>query len=467
MLGRMRARNDDLDIEVRMPQSPTAHPRAVLAVMCCGMFLVLLDVSIVNVALPSIAHDLGTGVSGMQWVVDGYAVSIASLLLAGGTLGDRFGHRRIVLIGLAVFGAASALCGLAPIVDVLVAARVAQGVGAALMLPGSLAVIADVFPDRREQARALGVWAGISSLALPVGPTLGGLLVSGAGWRWVFLVNVPVVAVALVTVPRLVRARAGRHTASLDVPGVVTAAITLGAAVFAVIEFGKTGVGAVPLAAIAVALAGIVALVLAERRSSAPMLPTDLLRRPAFAGANVAAFVMNLVTNGTVFVVTLYLQQVHGRAPWLAGLLMLPAWAPIAIASPAVGRLTARVGPRPPMLAGAALAAAGQLCTFLVSTSWSYLRLLPALAALGMGIALFTTAVVSAAIRAVPADRSGLASGMNNTARQAGTALGVAVFGAVAGATHPASSFVAGMHHAGVAGAALWLVAILLTLTTI
>lgn len=458
---------DDLDAKVHAAEIPTIHPRAVLAVMCCGMFLVLLDVSVVNVALPSIGHDLGTGVSGMQWVVDGYAVSIAALLLAGGTTGDRFGHRRIVLVGLAVFGVASALCGLAPALGVLVAARVTQGVGAAMMLPGSLAVIADAFPDRRDQARALGVWAGISSLALPAGPTLGGLLVSGAGWRWVFLVNVPVVAVALAVIPRLVHAKAGRHTASLDVPGVVAAAITLGGAVFAVIELGKRGLGTVPVAAGAVAIAGLVALVLAERRSSAPMLPTDLLRRPAFAGANVAAFVMNLVTNGTVFLVTLYLQQVHGFAPWLAGLLMLPAWAPIAIVSPAVGRLTARFGPRPPMLAGAALAGAGQLCAFLVPTTWSYPRLLPALVCLGVGIALFTTAVVSAAIRAVPAERSGLASGMNNTARQAGTALGVAIFGAVAGSTHPAASFVTGMHHAGVAGAVLWLVALALTATTV
>lgn len=443
------------------------HPRAVLAVMCCGMFLVLLDVSIVNVALPSIGHDLGTDISGMQWVVDGYAVSIASLLLAGGTMGDRFGHRRTVLTGLAVFGAASAVCGLAPDVGVLVGARVGQGIGAALMLPGSLAVIADVFPGRQEQARALGIWAGISSLALPAGPTLGGLLVSGAGWRWVFLVNVPVTAGALAVVPRLVHATAGRHTASLDVPGVVTAAITLGAVVFAVIEFGRTGVGTVPAVAVVVAVASLVALVRAERRSYAPMLPRDLLRRPAFAGANVAAFLMNLVSNGTIFVVTLYLQQVHGLAPWLAGLLMLPAWAPLAIASPAVGRLTARVGPRPPMVAGAAVAATGQLCALLVPTTWSYLRLLPALAGLGLGIALFTTAVVTAAIRAVPAERSGLASGMNNTARQAGTALGVAVFGAVAGSTHPASSFVTGMHHAGIAGAALWLVALVLTATTV
>ncbi|HEX6444373.1 MAG TPA: MFS transporter [Streptosporangiales bacterium] len=463
----MSGMNQGVEAGVRRHDTPTAHPRAVLAVMCCGMFLVLLDVSIVNVALPSIGHDLGTGISGMQWVVDGYAVGIASLMLAGGTMGDRFGHRRIVLAGLAVFGAASAVCGLAPAVGVLIGARVCQGVGAAMMLPGSLAVIAEAFPDRREQAHALGIWAGISSLALPAGPTLGGLLVSGAGWRWVFLVNVPVVAGALVLVPRLVRASSGRHTASLDVPGVLTAAVTLGGVVFAVIEFGKSGVAAAPIAAGAVAVAGLVALVLAERRSSAPMLPTDLLRRPAFAGANVAAFVMNLVTNGTIFVVTLYLQQVHGLAPWLAGLLMLPAWAPIAIASPAVGRLTARVGPRPPMVAGAALAAVGQLCAFLVPTTWSYLRLLPALAFLGIGIALFTTAVVTAAIRSVPAERSGLASGMNNTARQAGTALGVAVFGAVAGATHPAADFVAGMHHVGVAGAALWLVALVLTVTTI
>jgi DHA2 family methylenomycin A resistance protein-like MFS transporter len=222
---------------------------AVLAVMCVGMFVVLLDVTVVNVALPSIASGLRAHPGATQWIVDAYAVAIAGLLLAGGTVGDRIGHRRVVLAGLGIFGVASAACGLAAGPGALIAARAAQGVGAALLLPGSLAVITEAFPGRAARARALGIWAGVSSLALPAGPLLGGFLVASGGWRLVFLVNVPVVLAALVVVPRLVR----------------------------------------------------------ERHANAPMLPLDLLRRPAFVGPNLAAGAMNFVVNGMLFATTLFL----------------------------------------------------------------------------------------------------------------------------------------------------------------
>ncbi|TQM37827.1 MFS transporter [Pseudonocardia cypriaca] len=429
---------------------------AVLAVMCVGMFLVLLDVTVVNVALPSIASGLGADPAATQWIVDAYAVAIAGLLLAGGTIGDRIGHRRVVLAGLGIFGAASAACGLAAGPGTLIAARAAQGVGAALLLPGSLAVITDAFPDRAARTRALGIWAGVSSLALPAGPLLGGFLVASGGWRLVFLVNVPVVLAALVAVPRLVTAGCGRPDREGDAPGTVLAAAGLAAAVFTVIDAGEHGFRAVTVVGLLVAAGCVAGFVVRERRASAPMLPLDLLRRPAFVGPNVAAGAMNLVLNGMLFVTTLFLQGVQHRGPVAAGVALLPMFLPLAFLAPLAGRLTARFGPRPPLLGGALVAALGAAGFALFEPDSGYLALLPAFLGIGIGAGLFTAPVVAAAMAAVP-ERSGLASGINNTARQTGTALGIAVFGAVAGGTAAPNAFVRGVHVLAGAGAAVWL----------
>jgi DHA2 family methylenomycin A resistance protein-like MFS transporter len=439
--------------------SPQVRRGLVLTVMCAGMFLVLLDVTIVNVALPSIGAGLGADTAGLQWVVDGYAVTIASLLLAGGSIGDRFGHRRVVLTGLALFGVASAGCGLAPGVGWLVVARAAQGAGAALLLPGSIAVVVDAYPERSEQARALGVWAAVSSLALPAGPLLGGALVTLAGWRSIFLINVPVVLAVLLAVLRVVPARPGRPDRPLDLPGMAAAVLGLGGLVYAVIAAGRHGLGAGVLAAAGAATLVIVAFVCRERTAPAPMLPRGLLRSRAFRGSNLIALIMNLVTNGIIFTSTLYLQGVRHYSPLAAGTLLLPLFLPLAVLSPVTGQLTARYGPRPPILAGSLLAGAGTAGLLLFGATGSAARLLPAFLGLGVGNSLVTAAVVAAAVRAAPADRSGLASGVNTAARQTGTALGVAVFGAVAGSPQSPARFVAGLHHLAVIGALLWLAA--------
>jgi MFS transporter, DHA2 family, methylenomycin A resistance protein len=430
---------------------------AVLVTMCVGMFLVLLDVTVVNVALPSIASALGADPAATQWIVDAYAVAIAGLLLTGGTVGDRIGHRRVVLAGLGVFGAASAACGLATGPGMLIAARAAQGVGAALLLPGSLAVITEAFPDRAARARALGVWAGVSSLALPAGPLLGGFLVASGGWRLVFLVNVPVVLAALVAVPRLVPAGSARPERRGDGPGTALAAVGLAAAVFTVIDAGEHGFRPLTVAGLVVALVCVAGFVVRERHASAPMLPLDLLRRPAFVGPNLAAASMNLVVNGLLFVTTLFLQGVQHRGPVAAGVALLPMFVPLAFLAPVAGRLAARFGPRPPLVCGALVAALGAAGFFLVEPGSGYLALLPALAGIGVGAGLFTAPVVTAAMSAVPGERAGLASGINNTARQTGTALGVAVFGAVAGAPALPAAFVHGVHVLAVLGTAVWL----------
>ena len=457
--------------------APRGGPGLVLVVMCAGMFLVLLDVTVVNVAVPSITAGLRTSTAGVQWVVDAYTVTLASLLVAGGAAGDRLGHRRVVAAGLAVFGAASAGCALAPTPALLVAARAAQGVGAALLLPGSIAAIADAYPDRAAQAEALGVWAAVSSLALPAGPLLGGLIVSTAGWRTVFWINPPVAAVCLAGVLAWVPASGGRPGGGrlgggrlgggrlgggrlggrrFDLAGVALATLCLAATVYAVIA--ASGSGAAAVAAAIVAVLAAVGLIVTERRASEPLLPPALFTRPAFRVVTISALTMNLTSNGLLFLLTRYLQSILGHRPLTAGLMLLPLFAPLAVTSPLAGRLTARHGPRPVMLAGAAIAAAGQLCLLLITPETGYPRLVPALLGVGLGVGLFTAPVVAAAMRAVPVGRSGLASGINNTARQAGTALGVAIFGAIAGSPANVQHFIGAVRWLGVAAAIGWLI---------
>jgi MFS transporter, DHA2 family, methylenomycin A resistance protein len=441
--------------------APVHRPRLVLVIMCAGMFLVLLDVTVVNVAVPSITSDLRTTTAGIQWVVDGYTVTLASLLLAGGALGDRIGHRQAVVIGLAIFGAASAGCADAPAAGLLVAARAAQGLGAALLLPGSIAAIADAYPDRAAQARALGVWAGVSSLALPAGPLLGGELVSALGWRAVFWINPPVAAVCALGILVWARASSDRSARRLDAAGLALGTLSLAAVVYAVIAAATSTTAALISSAVAVgSIAGFVAV---ERRVAEPLLPLTLFTRPAFRAANTSALVMNLTSNGLLFLLTRYLQSVLGYSALEAGVRLLPLFAPLAVASPFAGRLTARYGPRPVMLGAAIVAAAGQTALLLVTPTTAYARLVPALVGVGLGVGMFAVPVVAAAIRAVPPERSGLASGVNNAARQAGTALGVAIYGAIAGAPIPADPFIGAMRDLGIGAAILWLFVAALT----
>ncbi|MFF9108722.1 MFS transporter [Streptomyces sp. NPDC014805] len=453
---------------VRSPARPV-RPWAVLVVMCAGYFLVLLDVTIVNVALPAIGARLGTDTGGLQWVVDGYALALAALMLTSGTAGDRHGHRAILLTGLAVFGAGSLACGLAPTAPALVAARVVQGVGAALLLPGTLAVIGRAFPDPAARARAIGVWAGIGSLALPAGPLLGGALVDGLGWRAIFLVNVPIVLMALVGAAVVVPESREQSARRLDVPGMLLGALLLLAATYAFIQGGRSGASAPRVvAAAAVALAALAALAAVEaRRGEDAMLPPTLLRRPAFAVANTAAGVMNLCTLGTLFVLMLFLQSVQGRSALLAGLALLPLFTPLAVLGPFGGRITGRVGARLPAAVGLLVAAVGLALLARAPAGADYGVLLPAFLLWGTGLGLLTPAVVAAAVAAVPTARSGLASAVNNTARQTGGAIGIAVAGAVAGSPGDRDRFLHGFHAVALGSAALYIAAALLVLAVL
>jgi DHA2 family methylenomycin A resistance protein-like MFS transporter len=448
------------------PTGRTASPYTVLVVMCAGYFLVLLDVTIVNVALPAIGSGLGTDVGGLQWVVDGYALALASLMLTSGTAGDRYGHKRVVLAGFAVFGAGSLGCGLAPDVPVLVAARVVQGVGAALLLPGTLAIIGRAFPDPAERARAIGVWAGIGSLALPAGPLLGGALTDGLGWRAIFLVNVPIVLAALLLSVAVVRESRDEHAAPLDLPGLVLGALALLATTYAFIEGGRDGATAPRvMAAACVAVVALAALGLAERRrGDAAMVPPALLRRPAFGAANTTAGIMNLCTLGTLFVLPLFLQSVQHRSAFRAGLMMLPLFTPLAVFALLGGRITSRIGARLPAAAGLLVAAAGLALLTGVTARSGLGLLVPAFLLWGLGVGLLTPAVVAAAIAAVPSERAGLASAVNNTARQTGGAIGIAVAGAMAGQPAAEDRFLRGFHTVALGSAGLYVAAAALAL---
>ena len=413
-----------------------------LVVMCVGMFLVLLDVTIVNVALPSLRADLGAGVSQLQWIVDGYAIAIAALMLPCGDLGDRHGHKRVVLGGLAAFGAGSLFAGLAPSPAVLIAARVVQGCGAALLLPGTLAVVSRAYERPAERARAFGIWAAISALALPAGVIVGGLLVQGPGWRWAFLINLPVIAVALPLAAVVVRETREPSGRAFDAPGTVLGAALLGTGTYALIERSW--------AAGALAVALLAAFLWAERRSADPMLPIALFRRPAFAIAAAVAATMNLGSNGTLFVLTLFLQDVQGRSPVGAGLVCLPAFATLALVASPAGRAVGRRGPRGPMCIGLVCSAAG-LALLVAGPS------VLAFVLWGAGLGLITPAVVAASMGAVQRERAGLASAVNNAARQVGNAIGIAAAGSVAGS--PASpGFVGGFHGVALGACGLYVV---------
>ncbi|MFE3937507.1 MFS transporter, partial [Streptomyces goshikiensis] len=313
----------------------------VMVMMCVGLFLVQLDATAVNVALPAIGADLHASVSGLQWVVAGYLVPFAALLLAVGTLGDRYGHRRMVIAGLLLFAAGSVACAVAPNTGMLIAGRAVQGIGGAALGTAPLAVITLTYPHERARAKAIGIWVAVGGLALPLGPLIGGLLVAGPGWRWVFLLNLPIIAASLVPVLTQVPAGRGIAATSLDVPGTALGAMTLTSLMLALIEGSRNGSVSPPaLAAIAAAVVFGWALGWAERCHPNPTLPLELFRDRRFSTANAAAAAMALVHVGTVFLITLYLQGIQHRAPIAAGAALLPMFLPLFVLAPFTGHIT-------------------------------------------------------------------------------------------------------------------------------
>jgi DHA2 family methylenomycin A resistance protein-like MFS transporter len=425
-----------------------------LIAICLGYFMVILDATVVNVALPALQHDLGGGVSALQWVVDGYTLVFAGLLLSAGSLGDRLGGRHVFELGLLVFTLASAACAAAPSVTLLVAARLAQGLGAALLVPSSLALLRAAYHDPKERARAIGAWGAVAGVGAASGPVIGGLLVAAGSWRWVFLLNVPVGIGALVLAQRYLPRSGERTGAGLDPPGQILAITALGSLTLGIIQQAV-----VPLL---VSLPLLAAFVLWEHRASRPMLPLKLFRSPTFSGASFVGLAINLGFYGQLFVMSLYFQQVRGWSALATGLALLPEGIFVALSSALSGRAMGRVGPRLPMLAGLTLGGIGLAGLVIAGSSTSYPLLVPPLIATGFGMAFTMPAATGAIIGAAPAERAGIASGVLNASRQAGGAIGVALLGALVGG----SSFVPGLRVAMlVAGAAFFLAAVVTALT--
>ncbi|QHA03942.1 MFS transporter [Streptomyces broussonetiae] len=406
----------------RLPNNPA--PALTLTAAVLGFALITLDASVVTVALPAIGSALGGGMSGLQWVVDAYTLAFAALMLSTGAFADRAGASRAYALGIAVFTLASAACGLAPTLPVLIGARVVQGVAAAVVLPASLSLVRQAYPDPAHRAKAVALWAAGGSIAVALGPVAGGALTTVWDWRGIFFINLPLGVAALLL---LVRApRSARRPAPLDLPGQLTAVITLTALTFAVIEGGTTGVAAFAVAVLAAVLFGRI-----EGRQAHPVVPLGLFRDRAVRVAVSAGAACSVAFYGVIFLFSLFFQRVQGRSALYAGLLFLPMTGLIAVTNVVSGKLAGRYGPRLPMLAGQAVAVAGLLGLLSVGSGTPAAVVAVLLVPLAIGCALTVPPLTAVMMDAVPAERAGLAAGVLNAARQVAGGLGIAVFGAL------------------------------------
>jgi EmrB/QacA subfamily drug resistance transporter len=413
-----------------------------LGAMCFALFMIMLDNTVVNVALPSIQRDLGASISGLEWTINGYTLSFAVLLATGGRLGDIFGRRRMFLTGVVIFALSSATAGFAAAATDLVLSRVAQGVGAALMMPGTLSIITDAFPAH-ERGKAMGTWAGVSALALAIGPVLGGLLTEHVSWRAIFYLNIPV-AIAAVTAT-LFAVRESRDTTvgrEVDYLGVAMLTATLTALVLALVEANSWGWGSTAIVALlATSVLSGAAFVLTELRVKAPMVEFRFFTDRNFLGAVVVALIITFAMMGVFFFLALYMQDILRYSPLQAGVRFLPSTMMIVGVAPVAGRLADRFGPRWLIVAGLTILTAS-LYTFTgIAVDSTYLDLLPGFMLLGIGIALTMSPMTSAAMNAVAVEKAGVASGVLSMFRMVGGSLGVAVTGAIFQASVSGGSF--------------------------
>jgi EmrB/QacA subfamily drug resistance transporter len=408
----------------------------VLAICCLSLLIVGLDTTIVNVALPAIRSSLHASVSGLQWTIDAYTLVLASLLMLAGSTADRIGRKRVFRAGLVVFSLGSLLCGLAPSLELLIAARVLQAIGGSMLNPVAMSIIRNVFEDPRERAQAIGAWGAAFGLSMALGPVVGGALVDSVGWRAVFFVNVPIgVAAFVLTTLYVPRSRAARPR-RLDPVGQVLVILALASLTYAIIEAPRTGwTSAGTLGLFAFSLVCFASLVWYELRRREPLLEMRFFRSVPFAGANTIALAAFAAQGGFLFLNTLYLQGVRHLSPFHAGLYMLPMAGMLLVFAPVSGRLVSRHGPRPSLVsAGGALLVASMLLTRLTpTTSASYL--LGAYFLFGIGAGLINPPITNTAVSGMPPSQAGVAAAIASTSRQVGMTLGVAVLGAIAGGT--------------------------------
>src|SRR4051794_26534998 len=435
--------------------------RGTLAVACLATAMLMLDIAVVNTALPRVARDLHSGLTGLQWIVDAYTLALATVVLTAGSLADRLGRRRIFVLGVVVFTSASAVCALAGTITALDIARAVQGLGAAMMFASSLALIADAFPEPGDRGGAFAAYGATIGISFAVGPLVGGALTSAFGWRAVFYLNLPLGAVVLVAAAACVRESSDGSARPLDVPGQATLTTGLFLLILALLRGNDQGWSSAAIVSELIGAAALLsAFLLVERLSAAPMLPLGLFRIRAFSAAQVSAFSISASFFALFVYLTLYLQGVLHLSPLEAGLGSLPATGMLFLASAATSRVLRRVRPGSVVVAGLALVSLGLALMLRADAHSSWTALLPGLLVTGVGTGLFNPAVSAIALSSTPSERSGLAAGVNDTFRHAGIAVGVAAFGALVPASGAlghgsADAFVRGFHHALIAGGAL------------
>jgi EmrB/QacA subfamily drug resistance transporter len=410
--------------------------QVVLAVCCMSLFIVGLDNTIVNLALPSIRQELGASVSSLQWTIDAYTLVLASLLMLSGSTADRIGRRRTFQTGLALFSLGSLLCGIAPNVGSLVAFRALQAIGGSMLNPVALSIVTNIFTEPRERARAIGVWAGVVGLSMAIGPVLGGALVGWAGWRSIFWINVPVGVAAIVLTALFVPESRAPHPRRLDPVGQLLVIVLLAGLTYGIIEGQGTGwgspeiIGCFALSAVALAI-----LLPYERRRQDPLLELRFFRSVPFSGATLTAVSGLAALSGFLFLNSLYLQEARGFSALHAGLLTLPMAAVTAVCAPLSGRLVGSRGPRLPLLvAGGGIAVSGVLLSGITQTT-PILFLALGYICFGVGFGMLNAPITNAAVSGMPRERAGLAAAVASTSRQVGISLGVAVIGAVVAAS--------------------------------
>ena len=411
------------------------QPNLVLAVCCTSMLLVGMDVTIVNVALPAVGHDLHATLAGLQWVVDAYTLVVASLLMSAGALADRTGRRRTFQAGMALFCLGSLLCSLAPGIGWLVGFRAVQAVGASMLNPVALSIVATVFVDPKARARAIGVWGAVAGLSLAIGPVVGGVLVKAVGWRSVFWVNLPIGAAALVLTARFVPESKAARPRPADPVGQGLLFVALTAATYAVIEGPRLGWGSPSIVGLfAAAAAAVVALLLYEPRRADPLLDLRFFRSVPFTSATLIAVSAFAAFAAFLFINALYLQQARGLSPLQTGLCTLPLAVGMATLAPASGRLLAARGTRPPLVLGGVAVAVGSLALTSLTVATPLPWLLVSFGVFGAGLGLVNTPIAHTAVSGMPAAQAGVASAVASTSRQVGAAMGVAIAGTVAAA---------------------------------
>jgi EmrB/QacA subfamily drug resistance transporter len=447
-----------------------------LGAVAFGLFMIMLDNTVVFVALNSIQSDLKISQSELEWVVSGYALTFAVLMLTGGKLADMLGRRRIFIVGLAIFTASSLACGLATGAGFLIGARVVQGVGAALMNPATLSIIVATFPPR-QRGTAIGIWVGVSAMALAIGPLIGGILTEQINWSWIFFINVPV-GIAGIIVSRLVitESRDESHEQRLDLPGLISSAVGLFGLTYALIEGNNYGwsSGRI-LAGFALAVVGLVTFVLLEHRQRVPMLDLSLFKNSTFTGANLTMLLVALAMFGVFFFNSLYLGQVLGYSPIQTGATFLPLTVLIVFVAPLAGRFSDKIGSRWLMGAGLVLLSGSLLSFSTLGVDSSFWDIVPGLILGGFGMSLAMTPTTAAAMGSVPVDKAGVGSAVLNSMRQVGGSLGIALMGAIVAAsisvvpTSPEypDQFVAGYHNALHVAAAIAILGAVVAVATV